>query len=492
MIAREDIEILLRDTESFRSERTISTSDTDKFGEAICAFANDMPDSRKKGYLLIGADDEGNRCGLKATDKMLKDIAAIRSDGNILPMPIMNVSSISFDDGDVIVVEVEPSTFPPVRYRGRTWIRIGPRRSVATREEEDRLIERRAANFPTFDCTPCQLSTLDDIDVDLFKSVYLPKAIAADVLADDDRPVEKQLEALSFYSTRYNCPTNAGLLLFGKNPMQFLFGAYIQFVQFAGTDRASDIVNQQEFRGNLVTMLPRIETFIETAIARKRPVPVTILRENLVHEYPKWPIRELVMNAVMHRDYKGNAPARFYQYSDRLEIDNPGGLYGKANKENFPDVSDYRNPILAQAMAVLGYVNKFGRGISRVQRELAMNGNPPATFSTELVTVFTAKVLSATDEGLISHETIRRAKSILTNALNGQRKTKIARISTVFDMISQNNEVRLGTIVSALSVSRAAVNGYVEFMKGLGILVREGGRYGGKWRIVAGEGELRQ
>lgn len=489
MITREDIEILLHDTESFCSERTISTTNTDKFGEAICAFANDMPDSRKKGYLLIGADDDGNRCGLKATDKMLKDIASIRSDGNILPMPIMNVSSVSFDDGDIIVVEVEPSNFPPVRYHGRTWIRIGARRSIATREEEDRLIERSAANFPTFDCTPCQLASLEDLDVELFKSAYLSKAIAADVLADDDRPVEKQLEALSFYSTRYNCPTNAGLLLFGKNPMQFLFGAYIQFVQFAGTDKASDIVNQQEFCGNLLKMLPKIETFIETAIAKKRPVPVTILRENLVYGYPKWPIRELVMNAVMHRDYKGNAPARFYQYSDRLEIDNPGGLYGKANKENFPDVSDYRNPILAQAMAVLGYVNKFGRGISRVQRELVANGNPPATFSTDLVTVFTAKVLSATDEGLIYHETITRAKSILISALTGQRKAKIERIASVFDMISQDNEIRLSTIISVLLVSRATVNGYIEFMKGLGILVREGGRNGGKWRILAGKME---
>ncbi len=487
MITREDVEILLHDTESFFSERTISTTNTDKFGEAICAFANDMPDSRKKGYLLIGADDDGNRCGLKATDKMLKDIASIRSDGNILPMPIMNVSSVSFDDGDIIVVEVEPSNFPPVRYHGRTWIRIGARRSIATREEEDRLIERRAANFPTFDCTPCQLASLEDLDVELFKSAYLSKAIAADVLADDDRSVEKQLEALSFYSTRYNCPTNAGLLLFGKNPMQFLFGAYIQFVQFAGTDKASDIVNQQEFRGNLLKMLPKIETFIETAIAKKRPVPVTILRENLVYEYPKWPIRELVMNAVMHRDYRGNAPARFYQYSDRLEIDNPGGLYGKANKENFPDVSDYRNPILAQAMAVLGYVNKFGRGISRVQRELVANGNPPATFSTDLVTVFTAKVLSATDEGLVYHETIKRAKSILISALTGQRKSKIERITSVFDMISQDNEIRFSTIISVLLVSKATVNGYIEFMKRLGILVREGGRNGGKWRILAGK-----
>lgn len=485
MITKLELEQLLVTTETFRVERTISTSDTDKFCEAICAFANDMPDSREKGYLLIGVHDDGRLSGLRVTDKLLKDISSIRSDGNILPLPVMNVSSFSFEKGDVVVVEVEPSNFPPVRYRGRTFIRIGPRRSVATFEEEGALIERRAANFPTFDCTPCQLATLDDLDVGLFKRDYLPKAIAADVLESDDRSVERQLEALSFYSTRYNCPTYAGLLMFGKHPERFIFGGYVQYVQFAGKDRAGDILNQQEFRGNLMTVLPKIDTFIETAIAKKRPIPVSLLRETLVYEYPKWPIRELVMNAIMHRDYKGNAPSRFYQYADRLEIENPGGLYGKATRENFPNVSDYRNPIIAQAMVVLGYVNKFGRGINRVQSDLLRNGNPKATFGVELITVFTAKVFGSTDEGLVQHQAIEAAKISLTKSLIGQRENKVVKILRVFDIISQNNDITLSAIADAISSSTASVKLYLEHMKALGILSREGGRFGGKWVIRA-------
>lgn len=484
-MTRDQIEDLLHDTETFRVERTISTTDTDKFCEAICAFANDMPDSRKKGYLLIGADDEGRRNGLKVTDELLKNLAAIRSDGNILPLPVMNVSSVSFDDGDIAVVEVEPSIFPPVRYRGRTYIRIGPRRDIATSEEEGILVERRAANFPTFDCTPCPLATLDDLDIDLFRREYLPKAIAADVLAADGRPVEKQLEALSFYSTRYNCPTYAGLLMFGRRPTKFIFGGYIQYVQFSGLDRASEILNQQEFSGNLMTILPKIDTFIETAVAKKRPIPVSLLRETLSYEYPKWPIRELVMNAIMHRDYKGNAPSKFYQYKDRLEIENPGGLYGKATRENFPEVSDYRNPVIAQAMVILGYVNKFGRGIGRVQADLLKNGNPKATFGVELITVFKARVLGATDDGLLRQQTTETAKNILTRSLVGQRKNKSAKILRVFDIISQDNEITVRLISDAISSSTASVKQYLDYMKSLGILSREGGRYGGKWKIEA-------
>ncbi len=68
----------------------------------------------------------------------------------------------------------------------------------------------------------------------------------------------------------------------------------------------------------------------------------------------------------MHRDYETNAPVQFYEYDDRIEVQNPGGLYGKVTPDNFPNVSDYRNPFIAEAMKVLGYVNRFSRGVYRV------------------------------------------------------------------------------------------------------------------------------
>lgn len=95
---------------------------------------------------------------------------------------------------------------------------------------------------------------------------------------------------------------------------------------------------------------------------------------------------------MLHRDYESNQPVRFYVFSDRIEIQNPGGLYGDARPENFPRVNDYRNPVLAEAMAVLGYANRFGRGVARAQALLEQNGSPPPQFSYEqshfLVIVF--------------------------------------------------------------------------------------------------------
>lgn len=174
MITKEEVSELLRSTETYRVERTVSTGNMDKFCEAICAFANDMPNSRKNGYLIIGANDDGKLVGMKVDDALLKKISGIRSDGNILPLPTMSVDRFVFPEGELLVAEVRPSDLPPVRYRGRAFIRIGPRRDIATEAEERILAERRCSFMATFDATPCLNAKLEDLDVDYIKNSYLP------------------------------------------------------------------------------------------------------------------------------------------------------------------------------------------------------------------------------------------------------------------------------------------------------------------------------
>lgn len=105
MITPKEILDLLKSTESYRVERTTSTGNMDKFCEAICAFSNDMPGSRKNGYLIIGVSDDGSIAGMRVDDALLKKIAGIRSDGNILPLPTMSVERFPFPEGDLLVAE---------------------------------------------------------------------------------------------------------------------------------------------------------------------------------------------------------------------------------------------------------------------------------------------------------------------------------------------------------------------------------------------------
>lgn len=392
MITKDELQELIASDETYRIERTVSVSDMDKFQEAICAFANDMPGSRQKGYLLIGVKDDGTLSGLQVIDALMKRVSGIRSDGNILPLPMMTTEKVTTEDGDVLVVEVTPSFDTPVRYRGRTFIRIGPRRDIATKEEERILSERCAASLPTFDTYPCREATLDDLYADVIVSEYLPRAIETEVLKNDHRPLKEQLASLRLYNMQYDCPTYAALVMFGRTPKYFMPGAYLQFVRFSGENNAGTILNERRFEGCLYRMLPELENFIRDGIITQRPVPVSILREKNVHNYPYKALRELLMNAVMHRDYQANMPIRLYQYDTHIEIMNPGGLYGQARPENFPFVNDYRNSVVAEMMRTLNYVNMFNHGVGEVLQLLKENGSPEAIFNVRLLTAFSVVV----------------------------------------------------------------------------------------------------
>lgn len=385
MLTQAEIMSLLADIESDRIERTESTKDTDKFCQAICAFANDLPNHRQPGYLLVGVKDNGTLSGLKVSDKLLQNLGAIRSDGNVLPQPVLSVNKYAFEGGEVAVMEVLPSDLPPVRYKGRVYVRVGPRKAVASEQEERILSERRVALARSFDARPCIGAAIDDLALGQFDA-YRREAIDAETIAANHRPLEQQLASLRLYDPDRECPTYAGILLFGKNPRFFLPGAYVQYLKLPGTDLTDMPEDQAEISGDLFSVLHeldmRLKVLIQTTLRS-----VSSLQEKLLPDYPEKALRELLMNAVMHRNYDSNTPIRFYVFSNHIEIQSPGGLYGEATRENFPTRNSYRNPIIAEAMKSLGFVNRFGYGVQRAQALLSENGNPPADFEFDEHTV---------------------------------------------------------------------------------------------------------
>ncbi|MBW7892575.1 MAG: putative DNA binding domain-containing protein [Chitinophagaceae bacterium] len=389
MITKEELEQLLPKLEQDRIEKTTSVNDAQKFGEAICAFANDLANHKLPGYLIVGAYDDGRKAGMKITEQNLQTLLSFRTDGRIVPPPSMVVSKFEFFDGELAVVEVQPHFLPPVRFNGRVYIRAGARRGIANEADERLLTEKRTAFARTFDVTPCKGSTLEDISIELFKLRYLPSAIASDILAENHRDLKEQLASLKFYDLKEDCPTYAGILMFGTNPRFYIPGAYVQYVRFKGDDEASDFDYEFRFEGDLTTQLGQMEEFIRANIVK------TVLPElggEYVSVYPLRALKELLFNAVIHKDYQSNAPIKFYEFSDRIEISNAGGLYGKARPENFPNENDYRNPALSEAVKNLGYVNGFNIGVKAAMAALKKNGSPEAEFIKDQPASFLVKI----------------------------------------------------------------------------------------------------
>ena len=266
---------------------------------------------------------------------LLRALGDLRSNVNLEPLPVMTVRKYTVNGDDVAVVEVMPSDLPPVRYKGRVWIRVGPSRRGANQQEERILTERRTALQRTFDTRPCHGSTSKDLIPDLFLVTYLPAAVAHDIIEENRRDRDEQMASLRFYDLAADCPTNAGVLLFAKDPLHWIPGAWVQFVRWAGKTIADDPIATRRFSGDLLSVLRDVNAFVSLP-TQSYPVAESVLRERTETDYPPVAIRELLLNAIMHRSYESNAPVRFYWYDDRIEIQNPGGLYGMASPENFP------------------------------------------------------------------------------------------------------------------------------------------------------------
>ena len=369
----------MSDLESDLAERKASAADRSAIRRTICAFANDLPGHRRAGVIFVGANNDGSCANLPVTDQLMTTLAQMRSDGNILPPPTMYVEKMTLNGCNLAVMIVEPSYNPPVRYQGRTWVKVASVLQQATMEDERRLSERRRAGDLPFDLRPVFEASNAELDMEFFRSEYLRSALAPEVLEENQRGIDDQLKALRFMTN--GVPNYGALLVFGKDPLRWVPGAYLQFVRFDGGQLDDPVRDQKRLSGRLSQILSAADDLLQLHIevaADSASGPREVRRP----DYPIIALREFIRNALIHRAYDGtNAPVKVFWFTDRIEISNPGGLYGQVNQGNFgKGATDYRNPLLAEAMAVLGFVQRFGMGIPRAVRELKENGNPRADF----------------------------------------------------------------------------------------------------------------
>ena len=383
-----DMELLnlLNDIESDKVERKQSFKGDvpKKARQAVCAFANDLPNYNEPGILFIGVNDDGMPSNEPITDRLLQALSDMKTDGNILPLPVLTVEKRVLKEAEIAIVTVMPSDMPPVKYEGRIWVRTGSRRAVANEQEERILSEKRRYKSLPFDLYPVPLASLRDLSRSIFENEYLPLAVAPDVLEANDRSYEERLSSCKMIvSVQDATPTVLGLLSIGKNPQDFISGAYIQFLRVDGLLLTDPIIDEEKIDGSIVELLRRSEEKLKSH--NRSAVDVTsAATHDITTPYPLPAIQQILYNAVLHRTYeRTNAPVRFYWFNDRIEIISPGGPYGNVTPQNFGQsgITDYRNPNLGAVMKTYGFVQIFGRGIAIARKELEHNGNPPLEFT---------------------------------------------------------------------------------------------------------------
>jgi ATP-dependent DNA helicase RecG len=377
----EMLRTLIANGEGDKVEFKQSTASMDGIGKAVCAQANNLSKGEGPGFVLVGVADDGQVVGIDASDSEQQRLAQVRLDGKTQPTPNMTLHILQLDGKNVAILEVTPSSSPPVRCGGISYVRIGTATGKATPDEERQLVEHRRGIALPYDTRGLAGSSQNDLDIFRFQIEYLPQAVSASVLAENGRSVEEQLASLKLTDVTGEA-TPTGLLAVGKNSGSWLPGAYVQFRRVAGTGITDETLDQAEFHGALLDVAR--ETEAKLRAHNTSALSITPGRHEIKDAYPINALEQIFRNALMHRDYEIISPVRVTWFSDRIQIDNPGGPFG-ISPANFgrPGFTAYRNPNIAEMMKSVGLAERFGVGLEIARKGLAAGGHPALELKTE-------------------------------------------------------------------------------------------------------------
>ncbi|HUF39438.1 MAG TPA: ATP-binding protein [Anaerolineales bacterium] len=324
------------------------------------------------GTVLIGvAPRSGRVIGLGEPEKMMDRVfqAALLADPPlVLPLPILETHG-----GERLLRVVIPDGLPHVytiggRYLGREGRHNTP---ISPGSLRRKLIERGVVHVESNLVPGAGPAALDPVGID----DYAQKV----GLRQDEDPETLLLRRGCLVETGDGrLPTLAGLLLFGKSPQQWAPNAFIMAARFSGP-ALSDAFIKREIGGTLPDQLRSAENFVADQLSAN--VQVTGLVHEERPEYPSEAIRELLVNAVAHRDYSLPGDSiHIHIFSNRLEIHSPGLLPGPVTMDNLLEARFSRNPVIVQVLADMGFIERLGYGLDRVMAVLGENRMQPAHF----------------------------------------------------------------------------------------------------------------
>jgi ATP-dependent DNA helicase RecG len=360
ILSAEQLRNIIKTGQNQRLAWLQDVSDGQPLSETLTAMAN-----AQGGQLIIGIGHSPDRLNGVPSPTLAINIITQTALSLTPPLIIPFPSIVIVDDKHFILIEI-PNGMPYIYTAdGRYLIRQDADNiPLSANALHQLMIERGGISFET---EPAFRTTLDDLDWNKV-SEY------ARLLRTTEKDVKQLLykRGCLIKNGEDYIPTNAGILLFGKDPMPHIRGAEITAVRFAG-ESMSDTFSRQDITGTLPDQIRRAETFLIDHLRKGVEIKATMTRSEHF-EYPLEAAREVVVNAVAHRDYSiaGNG-IRLFLFKDRMEVNSPGKLSGPVTLDNIKDERFSRNPAIVQVLADMGFIERLGYGIDRMIDLMAQN-----------------------------------------------------------------------------------------------------------------------
>jgi len=356
-----DLAILLQEGEGVTLEYKEALSNS--FARELVAFANTVG-----GRILLGVRDDGTVKGIADTNELRARIQDIAH--NCDPPIKILLQRI----GEVTAVTVRESDAKPVQCSDGFFWRQGAVSQKLSREEIRDLFQQVGAI--RFDLSICpRFRYPDDFDPDKF-SDWLRKSTISQGGSVEDILVNIEAAERSGGRLLFR---NAGVLFFAREPRRFFNQAYVTCLLFKGTSKV-DVLDRKDFARGVVADIEDSLRFIERNT--RTAYRIEKLQREEIPEYPVAALREALTNAVMHRDWFIDGANVFVEiYEDRIEISSPGGLPKGMLPEDLGSKSVRRNPLIADLLHRIAFIEKAGTGIRRMREGAREQGYPEPVFS---------------------------------------------------------------------------------------------------------------
>ena len=353
-------------------------------GREICALAN-----ATGGVILVGVDDTGKIVGVDNHNRLKSQVQNIAHSAD--PPVAVEVES----EGEVLCVTVPAQHSKPYSFGGRFFIREGATSQQMSRDEIREFFFKEGLIH--LDETPCNAF---DLSVELTTQRWSEFAERAGIAANLD-PI---MVLANLHLLRDGKMTHAGAWLFADDITRFTLRAGVTCAVFRGSTK-THILDRKDFNGNLYSIYEEVMGYVQAKL-NSALIPNAQGRDERL-ELPESALREAVVNAIAHRDYRSTANAQLYIFQDRVEIVTPGGLPAGMKEEDLGTRSVPRNPLLFSMLYRMRLVEQIGSGIRRIHEACRDYGvaEPEFQVSSDWLTVLFPRPVEALAPHVTPHVT---------------------------------------------------------------------------------------
>ena len=455
-----DINNLISECTAYDYKSMLEEKRPKSWQKSVSAFANGQG-----GSLFFGIDDNGGIIGLDDVQHVSQSIST-RIRDLMDPLPDVELIPHEVEGKKILQVKVSSGHYTPYYYIGdgqrMAFIRVGDESLPATAEQMVRLVLK--GSNKTYD------SLLTD-----YKEEDNTFIILANTFKTRTNQEWNKKFLLSFgLITNTGVLTNAGALFADDCP---LWQSRLYCTRWDGNDK-SDAINDAEFTGNILLLLREAMNFVKSN-TKKGWEKLPDGRKNKP-EYAERAVLEAMVNHFIHRDYTVmGGEVHLDIYDDRLTVTSPGGMYNGSLIQDL-DIADVsserRNPILANVMAQLDYMEKRGSGLTRICNETkALDG-----YKDELKPVFKS---TPTQFQTIIYAT-SGASNVGENVGDMSEREITDRQQNILNLIKESPTITAKQMSERLSVTQRTIERDIAILKKKNRLKRNGNDYDGEWIIL--------